>query len=250
MQNLVLRKQLATYRQVGFAISVFSLATFSPVAWSETPYGGMGSMPWSSGFSPWSMGANPWSSGFSPWSMGSNPWSTGFMPWGGNSWSSSMMPWSSGNGWGNSWGNNAWMPWSSGSNSVGRRNNNDWVTSMFLMNSLNNQQPWNTGILPNYNYQAPSWQQTPLQVAPNAFYQSSPAMMPNNFIANPDIGQAVQPAEPIRFPASSSSFSPFLDSNPPTTNPASVANSVQAQPSTPQPNPTGKTLVFPDGSRF
>lgn len=207
-------------------------------------------MPWSSGLSPWSMSANPWSSGFSPWSMGGNPWSTGFSPWGGNNWNSAWMPWSSGNGWGSSWGNNAWMPWSSGSNFFGRRNNNDWVTSMFLMNSLNNQQPWNTGMLANYNYQPPSWQQTPLQVAPNAFYQPSPAMMPNNFIANPNSAQVVQPTEPTQYPASSSSFSPFLDANPPITHSVSVANPNQVQASKPQADPTRKTLVFPDGSRF
>lgn len=249
MQNLNL-KALIKWR-VKLATTLFSLAS-SSFAWSATPYNGMENLPWSSGFSPWNMGTNPWSSGFSPWSMGmgSNPWSTGFSPWGGSNWGSSMMPWASGNHWSNTWGNNSWLPWSNGVNFFGRRNNNDWVTSMFLMNSLNNQQPWNTGMLPNYNYQAPSWQQAPLQTTPNGSYQLPPAMLPNNFIANPNPAQVVQPAEHTNYPASSSSFSPFLDTNPPTTNPVLVVNPNQVQPSTSQADPTGKALVFPDGSRF
>ena len=245
-----------------FAWLIAIASPSSAATWSNNPAGfagnpwfsgfspwSMGANPWSTGFSPWSMGTNPWSSGFSPWAMGSNPWSTGFTPWGGNSWNSAFMPWSSGNSWGSSWGNNAWMPWSSGSNFFGRRNNNDWVASMFLMNSLNSQQPWSTGI-PNYNYQAPNWQQAPMQAAPNAFYPQQPAMLPNNAVITPTTDQAVQPTESTKFPAGNSSFSPFLEAKPSTINPAPITHPTQPQPNVPKSDPTGKTLVFPDGSRF
>ncbi|HPY40334.1 MAG TPA: hypothetical protein PLM98_07440, partial [Thiolinea sp.] len=92
--------------QTSCCIFLLACCTSLPAAWNDTPYNGMGvnpmssgmGMPWSSGFSPWSMGGSPWSSGFSPWSMGGSPWSSGFSPWsmGGNN-----SPWS-GNGWNSS----------------------------------------------------------------------------------------------------------------------------------------------------
>ncbi|TXH67570.1 MAG: hypothetical protein E6Q83_17435 [Thiothrix sp.] len=250
--------KLRSMHKLSLAVSVFSLATplmaapvntLSPWSSGFSPWS-MGSSPWSSGFSPWGMGSSPWSSGFSPWSMGGSPWSTSFTPWNGNNGSASMLPWSSGfspwggNNWGNAWGNNAWLPWSNGSNFFGRRNNNDWVTSMFLMNSIDQQQPWNAGMLPNYPYQAPSWQQVPMQqVAPNGFYQAAPVM------TYPHQSQTVQTPPPSNFPETSSKFSPFLQANPPSSSGASIPS--QSSVSTEQPAPiTSKTLVFPDGSRF
>ncbi|HPY39226.1 MAG TPA: hypothetical protein PLM98_01805, partial [Thiolinea sp.] len=224
---------------------------------------GMG-MPWSSGFSPWNMGGSPWSSGFSPWSMGSSPWSSGFSPWsmggnnspwGGNGWNSSMWPWGSGGG--NSWGGNSWMPWSNNSNFLGRRNNNDWVTSMFLMNSLNNQQPWNMGMMPNYPYQAPIWNQgmPAAQQLPQALaYPPVPAQLPNLVYPTQPPGPILDSGtttESSNFPAASSSFSPFLESAQPITKPDTLPTQPGAAPEpTTHPNPATKTLVFPDGSRF
>ncbi|MFM2317465.1 MAG: hypothetical protein RLZZ215_86 [Pseudomonadota bacterium] len=276
MQNLVLRMQRPTrftrpaQWRVGFAVSIFSWAIFSSSAWSATPYSGsgvpwssgfspwsMGSTPWSSGFSPWSMGSNPWSSGFSPWSMGSNPWSSGFSPWsmgaspwGGNGWNSSIWPWS-GASWGNnSWGNPSWIPWSNHTNGFGRRNNNDWVTGMLLMNTLNNQAPFGTAWLPIYPMQGSTYQNLSTQQPQTLFYPQPP--MINQAIPRPNTTneQMMQPAT-VGFPATDSSFSPFIEpshSNPSPTSLPILPSSVDA--SSPDPKPQAKTWVFPDGSRY
>lgn len=228
-----------------------SLST--PAAWGESLGTGFnsaplwGGMPLNSGFSPWSMGGSPWSSGFSPWSMGGSPWSSGFSPWG-----SSMMPWASSNTGGNSWGNNSWMPWSSGSGFSGRRHNNDWVTSMFLMNSLNNQPPWNAGMLPNYPYPAPAGNQNfPAQQPQTLFYPQpiTPAQTTNSPNTNPAAAQSA--LEASNFPAATTGFSPFLDTSTPNHSTAVVTSpQQQSVVPTPSPNLTGKTLVFPDGSQY
>lgn len=239
------------------AISLLSLALPLSAATNQLPFnnmglnpmsGGMG-MPWSSGFSPWSMGGNPGSSSFSPWSMGGAPWSSGASPWGGNGWNSSLWPWS-GSGWGNSSGNNSWMPWSNGSSFFGRQNNNnDWLTTMLLMNSLNNQQqPLNMGLMPNYPSQASVWNQSlPAQQPQTLFYPQlqAPQQIPN--MANPAVGQHPQSATAVvNFPAASSSFSPFIE---PSTSENS-ASTTQSNPTSPNPKPPAKTLVFPDGTTF
>ncbi|MFZ1568495.1 MAG: hypothetical protein WAT29_06740 [Thiolinea sp.] len=249
-------------------------------AWNGMPYNGMGlnpmsggmGMPGSLGFSPWSMGSNPWSSGFSPWSMGgASPWSSGVSPWnmganspwsGGNGWNSSMWPWGSNGSGGNAWGNNAWMPWSNNSGFSGRRNNNDWVSSMFLMNSLNNQnnqQPWAMGLPTNYPYQTPVWNQglttPPSQPLPAMIYPQSqaPSSMPSMANPNPVASQSTQATtESLNFPPPSSSFSPFMSQPAPA--PSTVVNPKPAEAQSvlpmPNPRPQGKTLVFPDGSQF
>ena len=251
--------------------SLLSFGSPSSAAWNDIPYGaynGMGfnpmaggmGMPGASGFSPWNMGSNPWSSGFSPWSMGgASPWSSGFSPWnmGGNS------PWNGGNGWNSSmwpWGNNVWMPWSNNSGFSGRRNNNDWASSMFLMNSLNNQnnqQPWGMGMPPSYPYQTPMWDQglmTPaLQPLPAMTYPQSqaPISMPSRADSNPVANQSTQTTtESINFPPASSSFSPFMSQPAPSTAVNPKPAEAQTVPPTPNPRPSGKTLVFPDGSQF
>lgn len=261
------RMKLCSALSVALSISLLSFATplvAAPVNTLGTPWSSgfspwsMGTNPWSSGLSPWSMGTNPWSSGFSPWrSMGGNsPWSSGFNPWGGNAWNSSVWPWANGSGWGNSWGSNSWMPWSSGSNFFGRRNNDDWVRSMFLMNSLNNQQPWAMGAMPGYNYQAPAWQQNipmPMQSAPNMMAYPQPALpLQTPQIPSPSLEPSTQPpvVESNNFPATSSSFSPFLDSPAPANDPLPSAKPALPEPSLPSSKPTDKVLVFPDGSRF
>lgn len=239
----------------------------SAETWGSNPWSSgfspmnMGSNPWSSGFSPMSMGMNPWSAGFSPMIMGSNPWSSGFSPFnmGNNPWSAGSSPWSGGNssiwpwgnnlGGGNAWGNNAWMPWMGSSGASGRRNNGDWVTSMFLMNSLNNQQPWSMGMPPNYPYQPPAWSQgvmpTP-QSQPMLSYPQQPAL-PNAMTSMPQ--QSMQPTVGLsNFPNTTSSFSPFM--TPSTAETLNSATIQQPNPASANPIPTRKTVVFPDGSQF
>lgn len=262
---------------LSFFLATTTLPVSTLAAWNDMPYNSMGfnpmtsgmGMPGAAGFSPWSMGgASPWSSGFSPWSMGggSNPWSSGFSPWNmggnspwnGNGWNSSMWPWGNNGSGGNSWGNNSWMPWSNNSSFLGRRNNNnDWVTSMFLMNSLNNQQPAGMGMPPSYPYQAPSWNQgfvPPAVQPPQAITYpqlAAPTQLPNAI--NPMVGQVAPAASSMNFPPSSSSFSPFLnDPVAPASGTTDATVSAGQQPIAPLPQvqAPGKTLVFPDGTSF
>lgn len=258
MQNTILKVKLSTRLQVVLAVSLLSLAAPSLSAWNN-----QGSMPWSSGFSPWNMGGMPGGSGFSPWSMGGmpggsvfSPWSmggmpggSGFSPWGGNGWNSSVWPWS-GSGLGNSWGNNTWMPWSNNSSFLGRRNNDDWITRMFLINALNQQAPINSGLMPNYPAQGFIGSQSlPAQQPQTLFYPQAQSLNQPSNTPTAVREQDIQPSA-VGFPAASSSFSPFIESSPsnrPATNPPMMPT-----PSSPNADskPQAKTWVFPDGSRY
>jgi hypothetical protein len=241
---------------LGLAMSV-SAATNYPTTmaapWSSgmTPWSGgfspwsMGGNPWSGGFSPWSMGASPWSGGFSPWSMGGNPWSGGGYPWGGNGWNSSIWPWAG------NYGGNSWMPWSNGSSFFGgRRNNDDWVTSMFLMNSMNNQQAWNPAMFPPaYPYQAPmaTQQSLPMLTYPQ-MQPSAPQSQSSNTSPGPAQNSATTPVP--SFPAASSGFSPFAAPSSSTTSVTTPTSTQQPAMPAPAINPPSQGLVFPDGSRY
>ena len=272
MQNTILKVKLSTRLQVVLAVSLLSLAAPSLSAWNN-----QGSMPWSSGFSPWNMGGMPGGSGFSPWSMGGmpggsgfSPWSmggmpggsgfspwnmggmpggSGFSPWGGNGWNSSVWPWS-GSGLGNSWGNNTWMPWSNNSSFLGRRNNDDWITRMFLINALNQQAPINSGLMPNYPAQGFIGSQSlPAQQPQTLFYPQAQSLNQPSNTPTAVREQDIQPSA-VGFPAASSSFSPFIESSPsnrPATNPPMMPTPSSLNADS---KPQAKTWVFPDGSRY
>lgn len=118
---------------------------------------------------------------------------------------------------------------------------------------MNNQQPWNTGMMMNYSYQVPAWNQAvPTQQPQTLFYPQPTTPAPT---ANPNAGSVNSPASPNSFPATGSSFSPFLGANAPSNPnlvlPTPVTN-IPQQPSMPTPSiaPRGSNLVFPDGSQF
>ena len=233
-------------------------AGFSPLTGAGmSPWGGMGSMPWggSSSSMPWNMGGMPWGgNSSSPWSMGgmpwggnsSSPWNMGGMPWGGNS---SSMPWNMGG-----------MPWGNNWDSNNRKRNNDWATTLFLLDSLNQQQsPQQFFGMPNmglpspgagsqpYGYgtglqpQQPNWQmQQPRMMQPAA-----PAIPANPYPAGM-MPQPVMPARPAFVPGNQHPirpFSPFGVDAPVAPSQPPVA------PVAPLP-PAVKTLQFPDGSSY
>lgn len=119
------------------------------------------------------------------------------------------------------------------------------------MNALNNQTAFNRGgIPPVFPSEANTWnQRLPAPQPQTVFYPQSPTPSQLANTPNSATEQNTQPANTVvDFPATRSSFSPFLESSG-NSNPA-ISTPIVPNSSESHFKPQAKTLVFPDGSRY